>query len=177
MKIKRFAATLAAAATLLVTSNTAMAQSGDRVQFICREGFDRVTNERIPTTYAWTQRGKISIIRWTSTLGARGEWTPERRCQAVSPRFQSAYENGSLKYLTNGMMNGQRVICTAKEKRGDCEDLLLTLRPEDNSMALLRQFNDILKGRAGSTIRQSTGEDQVYIEVDLEQFLNTAPVE
>jgi hypothetical protein len=177
MKIKLIAATVAAAATLVVTSNTAMGQNRNQPQFICREAFDRVTNQRIPTTYAWTERGKSAIIRWTTTLGARGEWTPQRRCQEVSPRFQTAYENGSLQYLTNGMMNGQRVICTAKEERGDCEDLLLTLRPEDNAMAVLRQFNDVLRGRAGATIRQSTGEDQVYIQVDIERFLRTAPVE
>ena len=176
--MKLFAATIAAAATLVVTGSTAMGQSrSNQTQFICREAFDQVTNQRIPTTYAWTERGKTAIVRWTSTLGARGEWTPERRCNEVSPRFQRAYENGSFQYLTNGTMNGQRVICTAREERGSCQDLLLTLRPEDNAMAILRQFNDVLRGRAGATIRQSGQEDQVYIQVDIERFLRTAPVE
>lgn len=177
MKIKLFAATIAAAATLVVTSSAAMGQSGsNETQFICREAFDQATNQKIPTTYAWTERGKIAVVRWTSTLG-NGAWTPERRCQEVSPRFQAAYENGSIRYLTNGTVNGQRAICTAREEGGSCQDLLLTLRPEDNAMAVLRQLNDVLKGRAGATLRQSGQEDQVYIQVDIERFLRTAPVE
>ncbi len=153
-----------------------MAQNrSNQTQFVCREAFDQVTNQRIPTTYAWTERGKIAVVRWTSVLG--GGWTPERRCQEVSPRFQRAYQNGSIRYLTNGTVNGQRAICTAREEGGSCQDLLLTLRPEDDAIAVLRQLNDVLKGRAAATVRQSGQEDRIYIQVDLEQFLRTAPVE
>jgi hypothetical protein len=84
------------------------------VQFICSEGFDRVSTRRLPTTYAWTQRGKIAIVRW-KTEQFPG-YPPQRRCHEVSPRFQEAYENGTLQFITNGMMNRQPVICTTRQR-------------------------------------------------------------
>ena len=105
-------------------------------------------------------------------------FSPQKRCEEVSPRFQAAYDNGSLKYITNGMMNGQPVICTARLVGDDCETLLITLRHQVNIKQTLHQLSDILLGYTDAPLELSSGEqvyfddDRIYIKVDIEEFLN-----
>lgn len=169
------------------TPTTEQAQAEpESVQFICSQGYDPATQEQVPITYAWTPKGKIAIVRWKSDRFAGSGFTPERRCSEVSPRFDSAYQNGNLNYLTNGRLNGQKAICAVRDLGADCNDntLLLTLRPEDEELQVLSQLNGILDGDVGSgPLEQSTspkhpdGTDKVYIELNVERFLATAPVE
>jgi len=151
----------------------------ESVQFICNQGYDPVTQARVPTTYAWTLRGKISLVRWKSDWFSGSGFTPEVRCREVAPRFETAYQNGNLNYLTNGRLNGEKVICAVRENGDHCtyDTLLLTLRPKDNEHQALNQLNSILQGDAvDGPIRQNS-EEQIYIELDIENFLATAPVE
>lgn len=147
------------------------------VQFICSEGYDPKSNERVPTTFAWTQRGKMAIVRWKYKWFNNSDYTSQRRCQEVSSRIQTAYNNDSLQYLTNGTQNNQPVICTARQKASACDTTLLTLRPDDDSLLVLSQLNDIFRGKGGSPIEHSSGKRQVYYKIDIEKFLQTAPIE
>lgn len=163
---------------------TQLAQADpDRVQFICAPNYDPSSQERVPTTFAWTPRGKIAIIRWKSNWAAGAGFTPEVRCNAVSPRFDEAYQNGTLAYLTNGRINGQKVICASSNANG-CDTQLLTLQPDENELMVLQRLNEILQGRASAPLEQSSeqlehpdGTPQVYFDLDIETFLETAPVE
>ncbi len=170
--------TIITAAFINPISRQAKAES--TVQFLCRSSFDEEQGTRLPTTLAWTSRGKIAVIRWVKQLGGK---SPQERCEAVSPRFQEAYQKGSLSFITNGKMNKQPVICTAKEYGGKCETLLMTLRPEDersekdNSLKILNSLKETLNGRGVGPIKHSSGVPQVYYRVDMDDFLQTAPVE
>lgn len=173
---------IASAGTPTPTHYVAQANP-DRVQFICAPSYDPSSQQRVPTTFAWTPRGKIAIIRWKSDWASGAGFTPEVRCDAVSPRFDEAYQNGSLSYLTNARVDGQKVICASSQGNG-CDTQLLTLQPEENELAVLRQLNDILQGRASAPLAQSSeqlehpdGTPQVYFDVDIDNFLATAPVE
>ncbi|MCU0534726.1 MAG: COP23 domain-containing protein [Hydrococcus sp. Prado102] len=150
-------------------------KENQKVQFICNQSFNKGTGERLPTTFAWTEKGKIAIVRWKTEEFA--SYSPQRRCDEVSPRFQEAYDNGTLKMITNGRMNGQPVICTATAYRGECQTLLMTLRSTDDSLRVLNSFNDVLSGRSTGPILHNSGSPQVYYQVDIETFLRTAPVE
>jgi len=169
--------------TVLATGAIAMAgitlpiqtASAQEVQFICGESFDRASGQRYPTTFAWTARGKMAVVRWKKQWS--GNITPQQRCQSVSPRFQEAYSNGTLNFLTNGTANGQPVICTATERGGACQTMLMTLRAEDNSLQILNQLKDVLGGRAAGPVVHSSGVPQAYYQVDIENFLRTAPIE
>lgn len=154
-------------------------KSSEEVQFICREGYDLRLDKKVPITYAWTSRGKSTVIRWVRNDFQ--QYDPWRRCREVSPRFQTAYKNGSFKYLTNGIWQetNQPVICTAREEGGDCDTLLFTLLHTDDGLEILADLKAILRGRnvdgpPGGGIYQ---DSQVYIEVDIDEFLRTAPVE
>ena len=155
------------------TESTPGVKSSEEVQFICREGYDHTLNKKVPTTYAWTSRGKSAVIRWVRNDFQ--QYDPGTRCRHVSPRFQKAYKNGSFKYLTNGTWwNGEKVICTAREEGGDCDTLLFTLLPTDDGLQILADLKAILRGRNVDVLYQ---DSQVYIEVDIDEFLRTAPVE
>lgn len=152
------------------------AQTNDEVRFICASGFDQKTNQRFPTTYAWNQRGKIPIVRWKYKWFENSEYTPERRCQEVSSRFQAAYDNQSLNYITNGTENNQKVICTARQQDAACANTLLTLRPGDDSLEILTALKDQLRGQGGGPPDHNS-KRQVYYKINFKKFLQTAPVE
>jgi hypothetical protein len=152
-------------------------KSSETVTFICEKGYDKVSGKNLPTTYAWAERGKIAVVRWETDYFSKWGYTPEERCKEVSPRLQKAYENGSLLFLTNGTINGERAICTSRSDGGGCDTLLMTLRPNDDSGAILQQLGETLRGRSTGPIRHSSGASQVYIQVNIKEFLKTAPVE
>lgn len=179
MKFQSIATTvLASSAIALFSLDTPAQEAPKDVEFICADGYDQQTGERLPTTYAWTERGKIAVVRWSTEFFADEGFSPQKRCEEVSPRFDEAYHNGTLSYLTNGEMNDQSVICTAQESGGSCADLLITLRPKDNPLALIEELANVLQGRSTGPIRHSSeGAPQVYYQVDMDKFLRTAPVE
>ena len=149
-----------------------------KVEFRCLNGYDLIQDKRVPTTYAWTKRGKSAVVRWVRNDFEKAGYDPAKRCAEASPRFHEAYENGSFKYLTDGKMNEQPVICTAREAGGPCDTLLFTLLSKDDGKKTLKALELILAGSiAQHPLRQNTKEKQIYIQVDMEKFLRTAPVE
>ncbi|MHC5825971.1 MAG: COP23 domain-containing protein, partial [Nostoc sp.] len=157
-----------------ITSIPSQAKADDEVRFICASGYDQATNLRFPTTYAWTERGKIAIIRWKYAWFKSKTVTPEERCEQVSSRFQTAYNNQSLAYIANGTVNNQPVICTAKKEDAACDSTLLTLRPKDNPLEILENLKDTLRGRATKPVEHSTKQEPVYYKIDINKFLQTA---
>ncbi|HAC66233.1 MAG TPA: hypothetical protein DCF68_22535 [Cyanothece sp. UBA12306] len=165
---------------LKTTISNLSAQKSNGVKFICRKGHDLQTNKPQYTTYAWTPEGKRAVIRWVKKWHNSTVWTPQSRCQTVSQRFQEAYDNGSLKYIANGWKNNQAVVCTARERGADCATILMTLRPEDDPIAITKDVVNLLNGRATGVIRHSSNSNlklQQYYAIDFDKFLEIAPIE
>jgi len=195
MKGQSFIAILAAAALAVASSSCSKnnqieytspelpAISAQGWKFICREGKKQNGKLLSPTTYAWRPEGKKALVRWEKDVFEAMGYPPMTRCQQVSPRFQEAYDRGTLNYMTNGTWkdkNGkdQPVICAAKVLKGDCETLLFTLRHKDDSEKILAQLNEIIQGSSSKPVGHDSGvSDQIYIKVDLEEFLRNAPDE
>ena len=72
-------------------------------------------------------------------------------------------------------MNNLPAICTALQDGGSCVDLLLTLRPEDNGLQLVRELGQVLNGTATGPLVH--GEQRLYVPVDIDEFIRNAPVE
>jgi hypothetical protein len=53
----------------------------------------------------------------------------------------------------------------------------MTLRSQDNSLAILEELKNVLQGRSSGPVVHSSGNPQVYYQINIEQFLKTAPVE
>jgi hypothetical protein len=134
-------------------SGQAKAQS-----FVCS------TLSGVPTTLASMADGKqVPVIRWTSNVFDGAGWTPERRCQEVSGRFDTLNRQGRLTYITTGRINGQPVICTAPSNGASCDGLLYTLKPGQNATTTLRNLLDVrLKVR--DPLYETTG--RLYVSMD-----------
>lgn len=135
--------------------------------------FECGTSNSVPVTIAHMTRGSIPIIRWVYN-DFPPPATPQTRCQEVSRRFQIYRDNGNLKYLTTGTMNGQPVICVASFPDGDCTGLLFTLKPGSDSKRVLLKLLDRRGLTEGNTINQS-GDKRIY--VDVMDYLESIPLE
>ena len=159
-------------------SATTQAKSKGKIKFVCNKTYDEASQEYVYSTFAWNPQRKRSIILWKREDFSGNNFPPKTRCEKVSPRFQQAYDNGSLNYFTQGIMNGQPVICTANEVGGDCDQLLITLKHQDNAQQTLEQLSDIFLGYASGSLVQSAGEvaysddNRMYIKVDIESFMS-----
>lgn len=124
------------------------------------------TSDGVPTTVARNVTGRmIPVIRWTSNLGS--EYTPQRRCQEVSARFQNASEKGLLNYMTTGIMGGQKVVCASSEYGGPCSDLLFTLNRNQNASAVIQHLVEIGYKARGPVIQSKDGSSQIYIDMNM----------
>ncbi|GAX42638.1 hypothetical protein NIES4075_36410 [Tolypothrix sp. NIES-4075] len=126
-----------------------------------------------PTTFVRTEDGKkLPFIRWVGNYGSSQEWTPEKRCQEVSRRFQINYERGTFKHIITGAIRGVPVICAARSQSDRCTDrtLLFSLKPGTNPNDTLRKLLDRRALAAGNALDESGGNKRIYI--DLDRYLN-----
>lgn len=128
-------------------------------------------NEGLPATVVYTPVDKIVLIRWKHEEFSPSGYTPMKRCQEVSGRFDTAnrdkvnFPNG-LKYITAGYRNGYPVICAATFGFG-CNNgpILFTLRKGDDAAEKLEQLFDLKKyGSAAPALLESSG--RVYIDIN-----------
>jgi len=128
-----------------------------------------------PTTVVDTPRGKIQLIVWESDYFRDAGWTPLKRCQEVTKRFQEFSDQGVLKYITTGKINKYPVICVARQVPGkgyQCQSngLLITLQMNDNPDKVLRDlFTNAAKVGGVPVTRGDT-------VVSIPQFIDNAPV-
>jgi len=119
----------------------------------------------VPATVVQTKSGKqVPIIYWKSQTFSSSGWTPERRCQEVSARFQTYHSSGTLEYITTGRMNGLPVICVAKTDGGACAGLLYTLKPGQNATATLKKLFDVRTKPGAAPLEETTA--RMYLSVD-----------
>jgi hypothetical protein len=149
--------------------------AGQRTRFFCG------TIQGAPATQALTRRGLITVIRWASDYFSASGFSPERRCELVSARFQQYYQEGTLRYLTTGIMNNQPVICTAQSRSGGCLNILFTLRPGSDPQVALQGLQNISsKSTNTGWLNESSPGGNIAQNnnyVDMEEFLNSAPLE
>jgi Circadian oscillating protein COP23 len=111
--------------------------SGRNAKFYCGK------NGNVPTTMAKTSRGDVAVIRWVSKDVFGEAYPPEVRCSIVSEKFQSFYQDGTLDFLTTGVVNRMPLICAAQAQDGPCNGVLFTLKPGDNPGRTLKRLLDV----------------------------------
>lgn len=164
--------------SLLISSLLGISLKGntqERLSFICSAG--KQNNKVYPTTYALNSLQKeerTALIYWKFPWFANSNFTPQERCKMVSRRFQEAYDNESLRFITNSKVNDQPVICTSKISGGNCVTVLLTLRKSDDPIQVLTHLKNRLRGRGGDIIRHSPRSDNIsiYYEIDIDKLVN-----
>lgn len=122
------------------------------------------TSNGSPATIARTPQGEVPMIIWNSPDMVNSVDSAQKTCEDVATRFQTYYNNGTLKYITTGMMDGQRVACVAETEGGPCSGLLFNLSSADsNSRGTLQRMFRI---RIASAAPISETDTRVYISLD-----------
>ena len=155
-------------------SNAETPYPQNRVSFYCGEFLDGDNGQTIPATLAYVPQRKanIAIIVWKSNYIPA--WDAQKRCETVSPKFQTFYEDGRLNYLTTGINNGYDIVCAAIETGKSCtpDDQLFQVKATDNPEAVLEGLTGIIEGTVSEPIYQNSGE-KIYVSI--EELLNNAP--
>ena len=137
--------------------------------FYC--GTSTYRNKSVPTTFARTQDGKkVPIVRWISNYFPP-PWTPQKRCGAVSNKFQRFYDHGILRYITADTLKGQPVLCATPSPGIGCtsDTVLFTLKPGSNPQATIRRLLD-RRGLAGGMVLNESANS---VDVDFEMYLQS----
>ncbi|MCL2938596.1 MAG: COP23 domain-containing protein [Trichodesmium sp. MAG_R02] len=164
MKLQSILLTTAAASVVALGgiatfSQSSLAQKGNRVYFCGK------SSNNIPTTYARTKTGqRISVISWQKPWS--DEYTPKKRCQIVSQRFQKAEERGLLDYITSEVVKKQNVICATRRYGGPCQRVLFTLRDDDKPEDVLGALFGQGYKASGTLIQSEDGSPRYYLNVN-----------
>lgn len=132
-------------------------------------------------TFVNTPRGRVKLINWANKFSP--DWTPQKRCSAVSSRFQKFLDQGNLKFIRTGNVNRLPVLCVANARGGSCpeENVLITLKPETDPEGVLIQLVDFRRSVSGQTLTLSADDAGFYsggeFYVDMNKFLDAVPVE
>jgi Circadian oscillating protein COP23 len=143
-------------------------------------------SEGKPATIVRTARGNVPLIVWSNEAFSPSGWTPKRRCEDVSARFQRFNDNGQLKYMRAGTFNSQQVLCIDRAKgSGACSDaaaVVFTVPKRENANLILEQMLDT-RNRASRRPLSLTGDKQLVIyengsaNVNLDVLLNNEPTD
>lgn len=132
------------------------------------------------STFVNTPRGKVSLINWENSFS--DEWTPQKRCSAVSQRFQGFLDQGNLKFIRTGNINQMPVLCVANARGGDCptDNVLVTLKSGTDPEGVLIRLMDFRRSVSGQTLTLSADDPAFYSDgefyVDMDKFLEVVPV-
>jgi hypothetical protein len=150
----------------------------DRINFYCGEISDKETGDKIPATVAWVpqRQANIPIVAWTSNNVAA--WSPEKRCQSVSAKFEAFYQDGRLNYLTNGEVAGYPIICALLDKQQQCssENQLFQVRAGTNPEDVVVGLKEILAGKSSESTSQIYQSSGARVLISVSEFLQQAPV-
>jgi hypothetical protein len=108
---------------------------------------------------------KVPIITWKSSHFSGSGYTPQRRCEIVSQRFNTLHQRGQMNLLTTGRMNGLPVICAAATNPGPCvqDGLLYTLKPGQNATQTLKNLISIRTKASGPLTETAS---RLYISIE-----------
>ncbi|OCR02954.1 hypothetical protein BCD67_08280 [Oscillatoriales cyanobacterium USR001] len=158
MKIKSFGSVVAAAIAIgasAVMAQPTQAQTSPRT-FYCG------MSQGKPATLVRTVRGPMTMVIWINEDFTASGWTPERRCQEISSRFQRFNTSGLLKVLKAGNIGGQPVICAASSNSSPCSNktVLITLPAGTNANETLDRLLNTRAGASATPIYLSADEDK-----------------
>ncbi|WP_254445263.1 COP23 domain-containing protein [Anabaena sp. UHCC 0204] len=115
----------------------------EKIIFSCEQD----TNDNYVTKVRYQDKIRDLIV-WKRTDFVKASFPPQRRCEEVTPKLQTAYDNGTLKHLTWGYVQDEndynkrfKSLCTTTGK--DCHTLILTLLESDDPDMELKKFTAV----------------------------------
>ena len=142
----------------ILTISPSIEASSDK--YSCREVDD------IYGIYSRTERGNMSLLNFKRDVSE--EWSLEKRCEEIARRFQRFYDNGILRFIGEGYVNNQPVLCAVIAKGESCnsENILVTLPPQSDPIEAARKLMDT-RGLASGRVIEVNGN-----KGKLESYIN-----
>lgn len=170
MKYKLFTPILTLVTIALTLGAAAKPSVANSKQFFCGR------SEGQPATIVRSGQEKVPIIIWVDRSFAGSGWTPQRRCETISRRFQQFEDRGLLGYIRTGRVNGYPVLCVANYKGGNCPDdqVLITLTrgsDADDHLRSLLGTRDRSGGRAYFTEDVLSYDDSGILYADMNELV------
>ncbi len=165
-------ATLTSLASLAINVHPVFSQTktsqtkNSQVTFTCKKTFDRASGKQIPATLVWIpeRQEHIHFIAWKSEYFS--SWSPEKRCEAATKKFQEFYDKGTLNYLSNGTHRGYPVICAVQPgEKCNGENQIFRIKPGSKPKIVLQRILNIAEGKSSEMLYQNSGK-QLLIEVN-----------
>lgn len=181
MSIKPSLTIALATTTFLGTIIWSSSSHAQGITFVCT-----VDTDNVPTTYAQTPDGTAPIFKWTSTF-FKPPYTPMQRCQEVSERMNNFSTQGQLDYLTSGQVNHLPVICAGNGCDPNGNNVLITLKPNQNPNQVLQEIESNRSGAGGPSYQLGSGSNSNHsrtsslnqnadgtVTFNLKKYLNTS---
>ncbi len=142
------------------TPNTAYSQDStsntvSERRFYCGQSKDPTSKQMLPATLMETQGQSESqvIVIWKSEFFDK--FSPQQRCEIVSPKFQAAYAAGRG-YLTSGVDARSRLgmICKVANEGDECNksSMLFTLKSYQDANKVIEDLSLSAYGSGQSNI-------------------------
>jgi hypothetical protein len=142
-------------------------ESGGTVKFICGQAADPSSKKNLPATVASVSGNPetIALIIWKSEFfGAK--YTPQQRCGIVSGAIDKAFREGRT-YIGAGKdkATGLGIICAVANADQPCDrsNMLFTMKSYQSADETIQEFGQIMQGKTGRPIYQSSGGKRVNL--------------
>ena len=144
--------------------STAESDSGT-IQISCSEATDPSSRKVLPATVANVSGNpeNIVLIIWKSEFFGT-KYTPQERCSIVSTAIQTAFKEGRT-YIGAGIdkKTGLGIVCGVANPDQPCDrtNMILTMKSYQSADETIDQLGQIMKGKTGKPIYQSSGGKRV----------------
>jgi Circadian oscillating protein COP23 len=141
--------------------------SGGTVQFSYGSADDPSSRKALPATVATVSGNpeSIALIIWKSEFFGT-KYTPQQRCSIVSSAIQKSFVEGRT-YIGAGLdkEKGLGIICAVANPDQPCDrtNMLLTLKSYQNAEDTLDRLGQVMSGKTGQPIYQSSGGKRVNL--------------
>lgn len=122
----------------------------------------------------------LTLIYWDGDNQYFGEkWSPQKRCETVSERFQSIHDRNGINFITNDVArwlghSNTNIICGVEQKYTQCEeeDLLFTLQSDDEPDRVLQEIIALRsEPETGKPLKRGGSAQKVRVFYNLEKEL------
>jgi Circadian oscillating protein COP23 len=145
----------------------AQSESSGTVQFVCGRSADSSSRATLPATVANVSGNpeNIVLIVWKSEFFGT-KYTPQQRCSIVSSAIDRAFRERRT-YIGAGTdkATGLGIVCAVAnpEQRCDRSNMLLTMKSYQTADETIDQLGQIMQGKTGQPIYQSSGGKRVNL--------------
>lgn len=152
--------TIAFAAIPLPSTAQTDSSTDAGIRIYCGQAADRSSNRTLPATLATTSGKEEPVVLMIWKSEAFKNFSPQKRCETVSPKFQAAIQAGRYNIVSGqDAASGEGIVCAVagKDETCDMSKMLFTLKSYKSADAVPEQLANIINSKTSEPIYQSSG--------------------